>query len=218
MHHRNVARLETIVDEYGWPGEDEVGEDGAEAAWLVVHHAICDPALQRQMLPLLVQAADEGRIPAWQPAVLLDCIRYHEGRPQVYGSAFDWDRSGRMSPWRIENRAEVDVRRAAVGLPPLRESTRRVRAATAADRVSAPIDLAERRAEKEQFDRSSAGAPNARLPQSRNVTSWSTGARGGGSQSRAAVPRWSSPSTRSPSAIRTARRPASVRSTPGVRQ
>jgi len=153
VHHRNVARLETIVDEYGWPGEDQVGEDGAEAAWLVVHHAICDPALQRQMLPLLVQAADEGRIPAWQPAVLLDCIRYHEGRPQVYGSAFDWDRSGRMSPWRIENRAEVDVRRAAVGLPPLRESTRRVRAATAADRVSAPIDLAERRAEKEQFDR-----------------------------------------------------------------
>jgi hypothetical protein len=29
-----------------------------------------------------------------------------------------------------------------------------VRAATAADRVSAPIDLAERRAQKEQFDRS----------------------------------------------------------------
>lgn len=153
VHHRNVARLETIVEEHGWPGEDEVGEDGAEAAWLVVHHAICDPAVQRKMLPLLEEAAAQGRIPAWQPAVLLDGICFHEGRPQVYGSAFDWDRYGRMSPWRIENRAEVDVRRAGVGLPPLRESTRRVRAAAAAERVPAPIDLAERRRQKEEFDR-----------------------------------------------------------------
>jgi hypothetical protein len=154
VHHRNVARLETIVEEHGWPCEDEVGEDGSEAAWLVAHHAICDPSVQRRLLPLLEEAAALGRIPAWQPAVLLDCIRFHEGRPQVYGSAFDWDRSGRMSPWRIENRAEVDLRRAAVGLPPLRESTRRVRAAAAAEQLSPPIDLAERRRQKEQFDRS----------------------------------------------------------------
>ena len=154
VHHRNVSRLETIVEEYGWPCVDEVGEDGAEAAWLVVHHAICDPAIQRRMLPLLEDAAAQGRIPAWQPAVLLDGIRFHEGRPQVYGSAFDWDRNGRFSPWRIENRAEVDTRRASVGLPPLRESTRRVRARTAAEQVPAPIDLSERRRQKEQFDRS----------------------------------------------------------------
>ena len=59
-----------------------------------------------------------------------------------------------MSPWRIENRPDVDARRAAVGLPPLRESTRLVRARAAAQQVPAPIDLAERRQQKEHLDRS----------------------------------------------------------------
>jgi hypothetical protein len=96
VHRRNGDRLSEMVDAYGWPGATMVGEDGADAAWLVLHHAIGDPALQRRCLPLLEQAAAQGEIPAWHPATLLDGIRFYEGRPQVYGSMFDWDESGRL--------------------------------------------------------------------------------------------------------------------------
>ena len=32
----NTARMKTIVAERGWPGRSLVGEDGAQAAWLLV--------------------------------------------------------------------------------------------------------------------------------------------------------------------------------------
>src|SRR4051794_8313325 len=56
VHRRNAARLAGIIEEYGWPGRTLVGEDGAEAACLVLHHAIGDPTLQRRGLELLWQA------------------------------------------------------------------------------------------------------------------------------------------------------------------
>src|SRR5690349_229279 len=48
VHRRNAARLPAIIAEHGWPGRSLVGEDGAEAACLVLHHAIGDPPLQRR--------------------------------------------------------------------------------------------------------------------------------------------------------------------------
>ena len=34
----HTARLRAIVSEYGWPGRSLVGEDGADAAWLLLQH------------------------------------------------------------------------------------------------------------------------------------------------------------------------------------
>ena len=40
VHRANAARLRVIVEEIGWPGKSQVGEDGAHAAWHVLQHAI----------------------------------------------------------------------------------------------------------------------------------------------------------------------------------
>ena len=40
IHERNAKRLLAILNLHGWPGRDLVGESAAEAAWLVVQHAI----------------------------------------------------------------------------------------------------------------------------------------------------------------------------------
>jgi hypothetical protein len=154
VHRRNGDRLSEIVDAHGWPGRSLVGEEGADAAWLVVQHAIGDPELQRRCLPLLERAAACGDIPGWHPATLLDAIRFHEGRPQVYGSVFDWDESGEMAPWRIEDADSVDERRLSVGLPPLSEQTASVREAAAAEGDVPPADPARRRREAETWARS----------------------------------------------------------------
>src|SRR5688500_11170778 len=47
VHADNARRLKEVIAQFGWPGRDLVGEDGAEAAWLIVQHAIGDPPLQR---------------------------------------------------------------------------------------------------------------------------------------------------------------------------
>lgn len=119
VHRRNGDRLALIVDAFGWPGFSLVGEEGADAAWLLCKHAIAQPELQRRMLPLVELAVARGEAPPWHAATLLDGIRFYEGRPQVYGTMWDWDERGELRPWTIEDEDGVDDRRALVGLPPL---------------------------------------------------------------------------------------------------
>lgn len=119
VHVANAERLTAALDEHGWPGVSEVGEDAARAAWIVAQNAISLPDFQRRCLELLQEAVTQGEAPATYEAYLTDRIRFNERRPQVYGTVFDWDEEGRLSPWRIEEPEGVDVRREQVGLPPL---------------------------------------------------------------------------------------------------
>ena len=154
VHRRNAARLKAIIEEHGWPGRTLVGEDGAAAAWLVLHHAIGDPPLQRRGLELLRQAAVAGEVAAAQAAMLEDRVAFFEGRPQRYGTQLDWDEQGRLSPHPIDDLAGVDERRRSVGLPPLEESVRRAREEAAASGETPPRDRTERKRRAEEWARS----------------------------------------------------------------
>jgi hypothetical protein len=148
VHRRNGERLARIVDAVGWPGVRLVGEDGADAAWLLLKHAIGQPELQRRMLPLVEEAVAAGDAPPWHAATLEDGIAFYEGRPQRYGTMSDWDEHGVIRPWTIEHPEQVDERRASVGLPPLRSQGR----PAAGERP--PGDPAERRREAARWARS----------------------------------------------------------------
>lgn len=143
VHEANANQLETIIAAIGWPTPRLVGDDGAQAAWLVAQHAIGLPSFQRKCLELLRQAVAAGDAPAWQMAMMLDRIRTFEGRPQVYGTQFDWDDEGQLSPGFIEDRDGVDQRRREVGLEPLEAATNRIRTRDATQ--SRPANLAEHR-------------------------------------------------------------------------
>jgi hypothetical protein len=147
LHGRNGRELEAIVDLVGWPGRALAGEDGAEAAWRVLQHAIGCPELQRRCLPLLREAAARGEVPPAYPAWLEDRIAFAERRSQRYGTQFDWDSEGRMSPWTIADPDGVDARRAAVGLPPLAEQQCRIRDTVAREGERPPGDYATRQRE-----------------------------------------------------------------------
>jgi hypothetical protein len=118
----NVERMKAIVNQYGWPGPELVGHDGSEAAFLLVQHA--DLAFQQKMLPLVEKAYRSGGLTGQDYALLLDRVRVAEGKPQVYGT-----QAKRFAEWNgpeptlqpIEDEANVDKRRAEVGLPPLAE-------------------------------------------------------------------------------------------------
>jgi hypothetical protein len=103
VHRRNATALTAIIEEHSWPGRSLVGDDGTHAAWLVLQHAIGNPPLQRRGLELLRRAVQQGEIPLRQVAYLEDRIRFFEGRPQVYGTQYDWDEHSELAPHPIED-------------------------------------------------------------------------------------------------------------------
>ncbi len=119
VHRANAERLASIITEFGWPGQTLVGDDGAEAAWLIAQHAIGLPDFQRSCLEHLRGAVEAGEAPLWQLVYLEDRIRVFEGRKQRYGTQFDSTADGEPVPYPIEDPDNVEVRRAAARLEPL---------------------------------------------------------------------------------------------------
>jgi len=128
IHERNNRRIREIVAEHGWPGRRLVGEDGCEAAWLLVQHAVLEPEFQDSCVPLLEAAVAEGDAPAWQLAYLQDRMLVRRGEPQIYGTQYRMTGTGKSVPFEIADADTVDERRRAVGLPTLEENTRRIHA------------------------------------------------------------------------------------------
>ena len=140
VHARNARCLRRVIESVGWPGTTLVGPDGAEAAWLILQHAIAEPDLLRRALPLLETAAREGRADPAHAAKLEDRIRFFEGRPQRFGTQLDWDAEGNLSPGAVEDPRRLDERRRAVGLPPLEEQIAEARRRATAEGDRPPAD------------------------------------------------------------------------------
>jgi hypothetical protein len=117
VDQKNRERLKEILDKHGWPGKSLVGKDGAHAAWLVVQHAGSDLALQKRCLDLM-KAAPKGEVDPKDIAHLTDRILVADKQEQVYGTELQGD-GGTFKPRPIRDEANVDKRRAEVGLPPL---------------------------------------------------------------------------------------------------
>jgi hypothetical protein len=115
----NTDRLRAIIAEHGWPGRMLVGDEGAEAAWLIAQHADHQLDFQREALALLERAVHDGDAPASHLAYLTDRVRMNEGRPQLFGTQVADITNGVASPWPIEDEEHVDQRRANAGLEPL---------------------------------------------------------------------------------------------------
>lgn len=146
VHDENAALLTRVFDDIGWPGRREYGDDGAGAAFLILQHAIGHPDLQRRGLTLLLDAIPEGQANPLDAAYLSDRISIFEGGAQTFGTQFDWDANGQLSPATVRDPETLDERRASVGLPPMAETIAHMRADAAAEGDTAPADLAERRA------------------------------------------------------------------------
>jgi hypothetical protein len=118
----HTHRLREIVQEYGWPGVSDVGQEAANAAWLILQHSP-DHEFQRATLVLMEDAVERGEASARSLALLTDRVLIHQGLPQRYGTQFRFVDGGiEFHP--IEDPELVDERRASVGLPTLEEYRR----------------------------------------------------------------------------------------------
>ena len=126
VNRDNLAWLRTVlITAKHWPGRTQVGSDGANALWLLIQHADADPALQRHALDLMAHAPT-GEVSPPDVALLTDRVLIHEGKPQHYGTQFKFDDKDGMTmlPADTGSEAELDARRASVGLPSLADYRR----------------------------------------------------------------------------------------------
>ena len=124
VHLKNARELERMIDEHGGRlGKSLVGADGADAAWLIVQHAISLPEFSRRCLNLIEKAVAENEAEPYQAAYLCDRISFFENRPQRYGTQSDWNADGVMGVWTLEDAGKVNDYRRAVGLEPLESLT-----------------------------------------------------------------------------------------------
>lgn len=126
VHERNNARIQQIISQEGWPGTSLVGREAAEAAWLIVQHAVLDTVFMESCLELLRKAVKQGEAEASHFAYLQDRVLTMSGRPQIYGTQHDVDENGIAFPLPIDNPVDVDNLRREIGLGTLAEATARI--------------------------------------------------------------------------------------------
>lgn len=117
VDRRNTRWMQWVLARYGWPGRSLVGPAGAGAAFLLVQHSP-DTTFQRHALQLLDSAVHRGEARAADYATLYDRVQLRAGRLQRFGTQARVV-GGKLVFDPIEDSADVDARRAKVGLPSL---------------------------------------------------------------------------------------------------
>jgi len=115
MDENNLAWLRKLVSDSGIPTVAQVGESGVHWAWLLVQHADDDPAFQLSVQPVFAQRQAAGELPADDLARLTDRILVAAGKPQRFGTQFDWY-SGRFKPKGVVDMADIESNRRELGL------------------------------------------------------------------------------------------------------
>ena len=112
---RHLAVLRQLVSLEEWPKRSEVGETAATTVFLIVQHAVQDPAFQIGALRAMKTAVDAGEANPRQYALLYDRVMLFTTGRQRYGSQFVC-RQGRYVPDDLEDAQNVDRIRSEVGL------------------------------------------------------------------------------------------------------
>jgi hypothetical protein len=151
LHNENAKILNEIIDTIGYPTIDKVGKDANEATWLVIQHSIEQPIFMKKCVKLLKKAVNESKADLKSLAYLTDRIAVFEGKPQLYGTQFDWDENENLSPNIFDDLTKVNERRKSIGLNTLEEQTEIIRIRVKNENQTPPKDFEKRKQEIEQW-------------------------------------------------------------------
>jgi hypothetical protein len=154
LHNSNAKVLSQIMDKIGFPTSDKVGEEASNAAWLIIQHSIAQPDFMKKSAKLLEKEVENGQADRISLAYLTDRIAVFEGKSQIYGTQFDWDENGEMSPNYVDDYTKVNQRRKALGLNTLEEQTKAIRERIKIDNQRPPKDIEERKRKYDQWRKS----------------------------------------------------------------
>ncbi|PRY10710.1 hypothetical protein CLV24_113129 [Pontibacter ummariensis] len=120
----NKRQVVAILEKHGWPGKSLVGPTASMAAFLVIQHS--DKATMEKYLPLLREAIEKGEASKSNLALMEDRVLINKGLPQLYGSQLRMNaETKRYELYQVEDEANLDKRRAEMGLGPIAEYLKR---------------------------------------------------------------------------------------------
>ncbi len=154
LHNANADKLNKIIDLIGYPTAEKVGEEASEAAWLIIQHAIAKPLFMKRCLDLLNNAVDEEKANPINLAYLYDRIAVFEDKPQLYGTQFDWDENGQLSPNTFDDLDKVNKRRKEIGLNTLEEQIEIIRKRAKQENQLPPSNFQQRKQEIYEWKKS----------------------------------------------------------------
>ncbi|SHL32534.1 DUF6624 domain-containing protein [Flavobacterium chilense] len=147
LHNKNAQLLNDIIDTIGYPTIDKVGTEASEAAWLIIQHSIGQPEFMKKCAEELKKAITKNKANPINLAYLTDRIAVFEDKPQLYGTQFDWDENGELSPNYFDDLTKVNQRRKQIGLPTLEDQIEIMRKRIAEENQSPSKDQEKRKQE-----------------------------------------------------------------------
>jgi hypothetical protein len=116
LDERLIGELLPLVPEEGWFLPSVYGERASNAAFLIIQHSNIEQ--WRRFVPILEPLALAGEIDGQDYGLMYDRLAVNEGRPQRYGTQMTCKAGKVVLDWEnIEDPANVDARRAAMGFP-----------------------------------------------------------------------------------------------------
>jgi hypothetical protein len=123
-HAINERKVKVILDKYGWPGKDIIGEQGNWTICNVIQHS--DNEIRIKYLPMMRQAVKEKKL---HPRFLVrteDRIATERGDLQIYGGQMKYyPETKSFNVWPVYDPVNIDKRRAEIGLEPISEFLKR---------------------------------------------------------------------------------------------
>ncbi|MEL7122954.1 MAG: DUF6624 domain-containing protein [Bacteroidota bacterium] len=119
-HIINERKVIKILDEYGWPTKEMIGEQGNWTICNVIQHS--DNEIRIKYLPLMRKAVKDKKL---EPRFLVraeDRIATEKGELQIYGGQMKYYPDTKsFNLWPVYDPVNIDKRRAEIGLEPIAE-------------------------------------------------------------------------------------------------
>ena len=124
---RHKPYLESVINQYGFPGYDLVGKETSNHFFILVQHCDDDPAFQQRVLALMKPQVDKNNADTKGFAYLTDRVLVNLGDLQLYGTQLTYGggKKGRAMCMGVRCVDQLDERRAKVGLNPIKNYLQR---------------------------------------------------------------------------------------------
>lgn len=127
----NLAELEAIVREYGYPSEERLGMENVGLITVLLHPPVPTEEVEshlHRMSALLLPEVQAGRMAARQYAMFVDnMLAKILRRPQRYGTNQEFDPATRqILPPEIADLEQANAARRAIGMPELQDGEYRL--------------------------------------------------------------------------------------------
>ncbi len=118
----NYLVLSEIVDKFGFPGYDLVGEQGTGSFWLLVQHQDNHPDFQFLVLEMMEKELKKNNASKVNYAYLLDRVKVNNHQEQIYGTQMELnEEETSYQPKKCTQPEMLNQRRYEMGLPPIED-------------------------------------------------------------------------------------------------